>query len=333
MNRDVKVGVVGAGYWGRNLVRVHRELGTLAAVCDSDAEIRDSHAQAGGAVRITDRFEDLLEDPALDGVVIATPAATHGALVRAALEAGKHVFVEKPICLDVAEAESLAGQADAAGRVLMVGHLLLYHPAFQALQALVAQGRLGPLRYLYSNRLNLGKIRREENALWSFAPHDISMILSLAGRLPRRISCQGGNYLNAEVADTTLSHFDFGDGLQAHVHVSWLHPYKEQRLVVIGEEAMVVFDDTRKGAEKLLLYPHAVGWTGDVPLVDKAEAEPVPYDTAEPLKNECATFVAACAGEAVPPSDAREAIRVLTVLDRCQQAMDGGEPISLAAAS
>lgn len=330
MSSDVRVGVVGAGYWGRNLVRVHREIGSLAAICDADPGVRESHAAAGGAVRITDRFADLLEDPELDALVIATPAATHGALVGEALAAGKHVFVEKPICLDVEEARALSARAEAGGRVLMVGHLLLYHPAFRALAALVREGRLGDLRYLYSNRLNLGKIRREENALWSFAPHDISMILALAGRLPERISCQGGNYLNAAVADTTLSHFDFGGGLQAHVFVSWLHPYKEQRLVVVGENGMVVFDDTAKGADKLLFYRHAVGWTGNEPLVDKAAAEPVPYGEEEPLRNECEAFLAACRGEAAPPSDAAEAIRVLTVLDRCQAAMDSGERVQVA---
>src|SRR5262249_15885879 len=154
------------------------------------------------------------------------PAATHGALVAAALEAGKHVFVEKPLCLDVTEAETLVRQANRSGRVLMVGHLLLYHPAFNALKTAVATGRLGRLRFIYSTGLSLGRIRREENALWSFAPHDVSMILALTGGLPERVIAAGGHYLSSQVADTTLSHLTFANGVQAHIFVSWLHPYK-----------------------------------------------------------------------------------------------------------
>jgi UDP-2-acetamido-3-amino-2,3-dideoxy-glucuronate N-acetyltransferase len=279
-------------------------------------------------VPVADELDAVWTDDSVPAVMIATPAATHGALVAQALAAGKHVFVEKPLCLDVVEAERLQRMAADAKRVLMVGHLLLYHPAFRALQAVVADGRLGRLRYIYSNRASLGKIRKEENALWSFAPHDISMVLALAGRMPLRVVANGGYYLSDSVADTTLSHLDFGKGLQAHIFVSWLHPYKEQRLVVVGETGMAVFNDVASGSEKLLIYPHKAGWDGDLPVVSKAEAQPIPFEAGEPLRGECEAFLAALAGTS-PPSDAAEGIRVLRVLDACQRALNGTAAVDL----
>ena len=264
-------------------------------------------------------------------MAIATPAATHGDLVERALQAGKHVFVEKPLCLDVAQAESLKKLADKKGLVLMVGHLLLYHPAFRALFEGVKNGELGKLRYIYSNRLSLGKIRREENALWSFAPHDISMILQLAGGMPRRVNATGANYLTDGVADSTLSHLVLGGNLQAHIFVSWLHPFKEQKLVVVGEEAMIVFDDTKDPVEKLLLYRHRVGWDGAIPIVSKAAPEPIAFTQSEPLRNECQAFLDAVNGISEPPSDAAEGIRVLNVLAACQQSILQGTAIEMKA--
>jgi UDP-2-acetamido-3-amino-2,3-dideoxy-glucuronate N-acetyltransferase len=262
-------------------------------------------------------------------VAIATPAATHGEFVERALNAGKHVFVEKPLCLDVTEAKSLKNMADEKGLVLMVGHLLLYHPAFRALFESARNGVLGELRYIYSNRLSLGKIRREENALWSFAPHDISMILQLAGGMPRRVTASGANYLTADVADTTLSHLVLGGNLQAHIYVSWLHPFKEQKLVVVGEQAMIVFDDTKDLAEKLLLYRHRIAWEGGNSIVSKAEPEPIAFDAGEPLRNECQAFLDAVDGISHPPSDAAEGIRVLRVLEACQRSILAGAAIDL----
>jgi UDP-2-acetamido-3-amino-2,3-dideoxy-glucuronate N-acetyltransferase len=305
-------------------------LGALAGLHDAAPATRAKFAAAYPAARLHDEAEAALADPAVEAVMIATPAATHGALVKRALEAGKHVFVEKPLCLDVAEAKALAADAAKRGRILMVGHLLHYHPAFLALSAAVNAGRLGKLRYIYSHRLSLGRIRREENALWSFAPHDISMILALMGAMPVRVSAEGGHFLADGVADTTLTHFTFPGGEQAHVFVSWLHPFKDQRLVVVGEKAMAVFNDVAAGAEKLLLYRHEAGWTGDIPFVTKAEAEVIPFDAGvEPLKRECETFLAALRGGPLPPSDAAEGIRVLTVLDACQRALEHKAPVEL----
>jgi len=271
----------------------------------------------------------IIIDEEIDAVVISTPAATHGKLVRQALDAGKNVFVEKPLCLDVAEAETLRDLAKSRRLTLMVGHLLLYHPAFRAVKEFVDGGNLGRLRYIYSNRLSLGKIRKEENALWSFAPHDISMILSLANRMPERITATGGQYLHVGVADTTLSHLNFSDNLQAHIFVSWLHPFKDHRMVVIGDQGMVAFNDAAHGEEKVLSYPHKLEWNGDIPHVSRAEAEPLPYGSQEPLRLECEAFLDAIRTGKPPPSNADEAVRVLQVLDACQRAISKAVSIEL----
>ncbi len=329
MSEVPRVGVVGLGHWGPNIARNLDALGSLAALCDGAPEPLERLGALHPAARRYRDMAALLADGAVDAVAIATPAATHGALVARALEAGRHVFVEKPLCLDLGEAAALRDRAREAGLVLMVGHLLLYHPAFRALQDLVARGALGELRYVYSNRLSLGRIRREENALWSFAPHDISMILALAGGLPEEVAANGSIHLTPAVHDTTLTHMRFASGLQAHIFVSWLHPYKDHRMVVVGSQAMAVFNDAAGGAEKLLLYRHRVGWNGEIPEVSRAEAEPVPYAPDEPLRRECEVFLEAIAGRTRPPSDAAEGIRVLTVLDACQRALASGRPVAL----
>ena len=326
-----RIAAIGLGHWGQNIARNLHALGALAVMHDTDEATRARFAKTYPKAELAGSIEHLLARGDIPAVMIATPASTHGALVNRALDAGKHVFVEKPICLDVEEAERLAAKAAALGRVLMVGHLLLYHPAFEALLAAVRGGDLGRLRYIYSTRASLGKIRRQENALWSFAPHDISMILQLAGRLPETVVANGGNYLHEEVADTTLSHLDFGGGLQAHVFVSWLHPYKDHRLVVVGDRAMAVFNDVEPGPQKLLLYRHKAHWDGDLPIVAKADAEPIPYEDAEPLARECRAFLAAVRDGAAPPSDAAEGVRVLRVLDACQRSLNGGGPAGVMA--
>jgi len=235
------------------------------------------------------------------------------------LSAGKDVFVEKPLATDVEEGAELLRLADANKRILMVGHILRYHPGVLKLQELVAAGALGQIRYVYSNRLNIGKIRKEENILWSFAPHDISVILSLLNEFPSRVSSQGGAYLNRNVFDVTLSQFDFPSGVQAHIFVSWLHPFKEQRLVVIGSEKMAVFDDT--GDDKLVLYPHRVEWRNRIPTAVKALGEAVPCDQLEPLKEECRHFLDCITARRRPVTDGEEGLRVLRVLDACQRSL------------
>jgi UDP-2-acetamido-3-amino-2,3-dideoxy-glucuronate N-acetyltransferase len=259
------------------------------------------------------------------GIVIATPAETHAALVQQALLAGKDVLVEKPLCLSVEAGDKLIALADERRCVLMVGHLLWYHPAVLKLKELIEQGELGRIQYIYSNRLNLGKIRREENILWSFAPHDISVILGLTGEMPTTVEAQGGNYLHDRIADVTVTLLSFPSGVKAHTFVSWLHPFKEQKLVVVGDRQMAVFDDVEK-TDKLLLYPHTINWKKHIPIASKADAHPVPFDPVEPLRAECQHFLACIQTRQTPRTDGQEGLRVLTVLQQCQEGLEKQVP-------
>jgi UDP-2-acetamido-3-amino-2,3-dideoxy-glucuronate N-acetyltransferase len=312
------VAVVGSGYWGKNLVRNFHALGALAGVCDASPAILDDVRKTYPGARTWTSFDDVLASD-VPAVVLATPAATHGALVRRALEAGKDVFVEKPLCLDLAEGRALVELAKKRGRVLMVGHLLHYHPAVAKLKAMVSGGELGRVQYIYSTRLNLGKVRREENILWSFAPHDISVILSLLGEMPSSVKAEAGNYLHSGISDVTMSVLSFPGGAKAHVFVSWLHPFKEQKLVVVGDKMMAVFDDTEP-ERKLVLYPHEITWKDQVPVATRADARVVDVDKSEPLRAECSHFLDRVRDRKTPSTDGEEALRVLTVLQQCQDA-------------
>ncbi|MBF0339629.1 MAG: Gfo/Idh/MocA family oxidoreductase [Magnetococcales bacterium] len=318
------VAVVGAGYWGRNLVRNFHQLRALEVICDADP---DNLVALGGqypGIRCCVAYSDVLNDARIRGVVIATPAITHAQMAREALLAGKDVFVEKPLSLTETEGSDLARLAREQGRILMVGHLLWYHPAMLKLKELVAAGELGKLRYIYSNRLNMGKLRREENVLWSFAPHDISIILGLTGEMPDSVMAQGGNYLHHHIADTTVSLLSFPGGVQAHIFVSWLHPFKEQKLVVVGDRQMAVFDDTAPWPEKLHLYSHSVQWTNQIPTAIKDAGHPVLLQPEEPMRMECQHFLECIATRHPPRTDGAEGLRVLTVLNACQRSMEHG---------
>src|SRR5438309_2904152 len=321
-NAKAKVAVVGVGYWGKNLVRNFYELGALAMLCDADGSVEGRYRQQYASVSFCRDFRSVLADRSVAAVALATPAVTHYEMTKAALESGKDVLVEKPLAIDVKHGEDLLRLAEAKGRILMVGHILRYHPAILRLQEIIRAGALGKINYLYSNRLNIGKIRTEENILWSFAPHDISVMLSLLNEMPTRVSCQGGAYLNHGVSDVTLSHFDFSSGVQAHIFVSWLHPFKEQRLVIVGSEKMAVFDDTAE--DKLVLYPHKVKWQNRVPTAVKANGEIVKLENREPLRAECQHFLDCVESRTSPVSDGAEGLRVLRVLDACQHALNDG---------
>jgi UDP-2-acetamido-3-amino-2,3-dideoxy-glucuronate N-acetyltransferase len=313
------VAVVGHGYWGKNLARNFYDLGALRNLCEENsAALEAVKSKYPGAI-FSSAYQDLLSDPEIAGIVLATPAVRHYEMAKLALLAGKDVFVEKPLALDVAEGTELVRIAAAHNRILMVGHILQYHPAVRELKRLINQGSLGRVEYIYSNRLNIGKIRAEENILWSFAPHDISVLLGILGEEPLTVSCEGGSYLNRDVPDVTLSQFGFANGVRAHVFVSWLHPFKEQRLVVVGSEQMAVFDDT--AAEKLVLYPHRVEWKDRVPTAIKSEAVPVPLPKEEPLRNECQEFLDCIASRRTPLTDGAEGLRVLNVLRACQDSL------------
>ena len=326
---DPSIAVIGTGYWGKNLVRNFSALGALQVIVDTNSEILDRMARDYPDAKVTASYSEVLNDPAIAGLAIATPAETHGALVREALLAGKDVFVEKPLCLSETEGQELIQLAEERNRILMVGHLLWYHPALLRLKALVNNGDLGRIRYIYSNRLNMGKLRREENVLWSFAPHDVSVILGLVEEMPESVQAQGGNYLHQRIADVTVSLLSFDSGIKAHIFVSWLHPFKEQKLVVVGNEKMAVFDDTAPWGEKLTLYPHHVAWHGNIPLAVKAEAEPVIVEQEEPLRAECAHFLHCMTTREQPRTDGKEGLRVLRVLNACQKALKDNQVVPL----
>ncbi len=319
MSSKVKVAVVGAGYWGKNLVRNFAKLGVLAGVCDENVNISKSITEQYQCPILT--WQHILDSKEIDAVAIAAPAVNHGPLSEAALAEDKHVFVEKPLALNVAVAKRLCLQAEQKQKILMVGHLLQYHSAFLKLKSLVMNGELGRLQYLYSHRLNFGKIRREEDILWSFAPHDISMILSLIGCEPTEVRAVGGYYLHQSIADTTTTHLTFPNGEQAHVFVSWLHPYKEQKLVVVGESGMMVFDDGQDWDHKLVLYRHRIEWRQGMPLPNKSDAEYIPLTKMEPLLNECQHFIDCIEQKKQPSTDGQEGLRVLKVLDQATRAL------------
>ena len=316
------VAIIGGGYWGKNLVRNFFELGALKLICDKNDSILQNLKSRFQGTETCLAKSDVFTREDIDGVVIASPAETHFNLAREALLAGKHVFVEKPLVLDEDEGQELISMADEKNKVLMVGHLLQYHPVFMHLKEMTLSGELGRINYIYSHRLNLGKIRREENILWSFAPHDISMILSLAGEEPETVLTTGGNYLHQKIADVTTTHFEFPSGLRAHIFVSWLHPFKEQKLVVVGDRKMAVFNDTLAWEDKLLLYPHEISWQNNIPVPAKAEPERVSIPQAEPLRQECRHFLDCILNNTRPLTDGQEGLKVLQLLNAGQASLN-----------
>jgi UDP-2-acetamido-3-amino-2,3-dideoxy-glucuronate N-acetyltransferase len=316
------VAVVGGGYWGKNLIRNFFELGHLAAICDSNELLKPTYEEKYPECRFNVDYGEVLSNSDIDAVVLATPAVTHYKMAKDAFHAGKHVFVEKPLALEVKEGEELVSLARSCSKIIMVGHILQYHNAVLKLKELIDQGELGKIQYIYSNRLSIGKIRTEENILWSFAPHDISVILMLLNETPESIFANGGNYLQERVADVTMTTMNFPSGVKAHIFVSWLHPFKEQKLVVVGDSKMAVFDDVSQ--EKLFLYPHKIKWMGRLPVASKAEAEVVPFEMVEPLKAECGHFITCIQKGRTPKTDGREGLRVLQILKACQESLNNG---------
>lgn len=320
------VAVVGCGHWGKNLVRNFNQLEALSLVCEADPAGWAQAAETAPGVRVVEHIDQVLSSP-VSGVVIATPAETHYRLARQALEAGKDVFVEKPLALTYEQGRRLVRLAEEQGRILMVGHVLEYHPAIVRLLELVRSGELGRVHYIYSNRLSLGKVRREENILWSFAPHDIAIILRLVGSLPFQVVAAGGSYIQPNIADVTVTNLLFDNGVRAHIYVSWLHPFKEQRLVVIGSRKMASFDDVEK---KLLLYDQRVEVKEGLPLPVRGSGEEVAFAADEPLRLECKAFLEAQRTRRPPLTDGASGLRVLRILQAAQRSLVmNGEPVTL----
>lgn len=326
--KQPRVAIIGAGYWGKNLVRVFHQLGALAVVCDVRPQVLEK-VRSEYAIPTSLDVQTILDDPAISAVVIAAPAAQHYQLAKKALLAGKDVFVEKPLALTIEEGRELVTLAHENNRILMVGHILEYHPAVELLKGVVREGELGKIQYIYSSRLNLGKLRTEENILWSFAPHDISVILSLLGEKPSQVASHGGAYVNPHIFDTTLTTLSFPSDVKAHIFVSWLHPFKEQKLTVVGDRGMAVFDDTQT-EHKLVLYSHRIDWRDRVPVAHKDSGRTIAVPPEEPLRLECEHFLECLEKRTTPRTSGENGLAVLTVLDRCEHSLrEGGQPLAL----
>ncbi len=324
-----KVAVFGCGYWGQNLVRNFHLLGALRLVCDPAEPGRARAREIAPGIETQADFDEVFNRADIDAVVLATPAETHHRLAIAAMRAGKHVLVEKPLALTYQQGLEMQRVQQETSRVLMVGHLLEYHPAILKLRELVEGGALGRVLYIYSNRLNFGKIRIEENALWNFAPHDIAVILRLYGELPIEATCVGGSYLTPNLADATVSCLHFRGGQRAHIFVSWLNPFKEQKLVIVGDRKMAVFNDVLKEG-KLVLYNQWVEMDHRQPILQKGDVESIPLPPDEPLRKECEHFLECIATGQKPRTDAESGIRVLKVLQACQVSLQlNGRPTVL----
>jgi predicted dehydrogenase len=326
MSDPLRVGVVGLGYWGPNLARNFHAMPetTVVSCCDASPQARERTLTIVPGTRMTDRIEDLLEDEALDAIALATPVPTHAELAVRVLEAGKHCFVEKPLAQSVADAERAVEAAERSGRTLMVGHLLEYHPGVRKLKELADSGELGTIHYIYGNRLNLGKIRADENALWSLGAHDISVLLHLVDEEPHELAARGESYVRAGVEDVVFCFLRFPSGISAHLHLSWLDPHKERRFTVVGSKRMATFDDMvvegkltvyDKGFdEDARSYGEYITRSGDI------FSPHVP--NGEPLRLECEHFAASIRDGTAPRSDGRSGLRVVRVLEALQRELE-----------
>ena len=332
MSDKVRVGVVGLGYWGPNLARNFDRLhdAELAYCCDLDesnlAKARELYPDAV----VTDDLGLLLGDAALDAVVVATSVPTHYALGKQVLEAGKHAFIEKPIALKAADAADLLATAEARGLKLMVGHLLEYHPAVRKVKELVDADELGKVFYVYANRLNLGKVRTDENALWSLAPHDISVLNYLIGEEPEEVSARGECYLQDAVEDVVFGYIKYPSGVVGHLHVSWLDPHKSRKITVVGSDKMVVFDDMESD-RKVTVYDKGATTTrtkfdtyGEFVTLHFGDIHIPRISNEEPLRVECQHFVECIREDRQPLSDGRDALNVVRVLDAMERSLHGG---------
>lgn len=325
MTNSPTVAVVGCGYWGKNLVRNFSQLGALRIVCDTTEAGKSKAAELAPDAKVVNSIDEVLQSD-VKGVVFATPAETHYQLAKQALESGKDVFVEKPLALSSDHGSDLLRIAKERKRIVMVGHVLEYHPGILKMRELIETGQLGKVRYIYSNRLSFGKIRQEENILWSFAPHDIAIILRMVGAMPFQVCACGGTYLQANIADVTLTSLLFDNGVRAHIHVSWLHPFKEQRLVVIGSEKMASYDDVSKA---LLLYDSYVDLRDGQHVPVKNDGQSIEFSNDEPLRCECDAFLKAIETRTPPISDGESGLQVLKVLQAAQRSLvTNGEPVS-----
>lgn len=306
------IAVVGCGYWGKNLVRNFANLGSLYAVSDYNTEIANKFALQYDVRSYS--FDEIVISPNIKGIVLAVPANLHAPMAIAALNAGKHVFVEKPLAMNENEANIMIATARKKNVQLMVGHLLQYHPVFKTLHKFVGKGKIGKLNFIQSSRLSFGKVRSQEDVLWSFAPHDISMILSLADEEPMSVRSDSISILQKNISDTAAIYMKFKSGLKSNISVSWLHPYKESKIMVVGSSAIMIFDDTKTWKEKLALYPFDTYSSHDIVDLQKHDLRYIDVIEEEPLKIECQHFINVVETNIKPLTDGFEGLRVLKVL-------------------
>jgi UDP-2-acetamido-3-amino-2,3-dideoxy-glucuronate N-acetyltransferase len=321
------IAVIGCGHWGKNLVRNFSELRALSSIFDPNTEIVEQYSKQFNVKKSL--ITEIINDPNIKGVVLAVPAHLHASMAIEAMNKNKHVFVEKPLAMNEADAEAMIATAQKNKVRLMVGHLLQYHPIFKTIKEYVKEGKIGDVNYIYSNRLSFGKVRTEEDVIWSFAPHDISMILSLTDQEPEYVSTNATSILQKNIADTATIYLQFKSGLKSHISVSWLHPYKEQKLVVVGQSAMLVFDDTKPWHEKMALYPFKVVSSKNLINLQNTNVQYVKVNEEEPLKNECQHFIDVVEKDIQPLTDGAEGLRVLKVLSAASRSRVKNETVKL----
>jgi predicted dehydrogenase len=321
------IAVVGCGQWGKNLLRNFYELGALFSICDSKTETVNKYAAQYNVKNSS--FIEILNDPNIEGVVLTVPAHLHASMAIEAMTAGKHVLVEKPLAMNEGEAELMIATAKKNNVQLMVGHLLQYHPIFKTIKNVYSAGEIGELNYIYSNRLSFGKVRTKEDIIWSFAPHDISMILSLAGQNPEFVIAKSTSTLQKNLADTATIHMEFKSGLKSHILVSWLNPFKEVKLVVCGKSAILVFDDTKPWNKKLALYPYEIEYSKELINLKKSDVKYLEVPEEEPLKNECQHFIDVVEKDIQPLTDGAEGLRVLKILSAASKSKTNNETVKI----
>lgn len=329
MYENIGLGIIGAGRWGINHVKTANQLlrNRLKLVCDFNPEASEKIEAISPEIPFTTKLGDILDNPEINAVIVATPAETHYEVAKKALLKRKHILVEKPITLISSHARELADIAAKEGMKLMVGHVLLYHPAVNKIKKMIGENKIGKLQYIYSNRLNLGAIRSEENILWSFAPHDISVIQYLLESKPYYVDAKGAAILQNEIEDTTITYLSYSGNISAHIFVSWLHPFKEQRLVIIGEKGMLVFEDSLK-TDKLKFYPKGFRHVNGLLQKFEEDFEVIDFENLQPLSEEQKHFFNSILNNTNPLTDGIHAVEVLEILEKAQSCLTAGRPVS-----
>ena len=308
-----RVCVVGAGYWGKNHIRTLKDLNALGAIVEPNLDNLKSIISKYPDVKIFKSIDDALEDPNLNAYTIATPAETHFEIAKKIISSKKNILIEKPFTLNIKDAKDLVHLSNTNSTTLMVGHLMLFHPAIIKIKSMIDEGKIGKVQYLYSNRLNYGKVRTEEDAFWSLAPHDISIFQYITNEFPSEILAHGSKILQKRICDSTITKLKYKNGIEGHIFVSWLHPFKEHRLVIIGSEAMITFEDSVE-EKPLKLFSKRYEMAGANPIKHDGPVEAIEYNMREPLREELAYFLALKNGKNPHIADGKHALDVIKIL-------------------